>query len=401
MRNISFEELAPYNKHFEIVERKGIGHPDTLCDAIAEEASRTYSQYCLEHFGRFAHHWFDKVMLLGGESSIDYAKGEIIVPYTVIFAGKAAIKVGPDTIPLEKICSDAAAKVLSTILYDFDPKAHLKVEVRIYDYRGPGQKSGRYRPSSSEDLVDLETNKRVSNDCNICVGFAPFSLLENIVLSLENHITGEEFKANNQDTGFDVKIVGIRKGRNITVQVNLPFIAKFIPNHETYLKRVEECRRYFEGYISDNFKTGVELVVNPEKYSGRPYLTVTGTVADTGDIGVVGRGNRINGLITPFRPMSIEASAGKNPLDHTGKLYNLLAMDISNDLHKRLGLNNTVTLATSKEKPVEDPDCISIEVEGWNNSTEKKEKIKKIVDQHLSNIPNLSKTMILQGRVQW
>jgi S-adenosylmethionine synthetase len=43
----------------------------------------------------------------------------------------------------------------------------------------------------------------------------------------------------------------------------------------------------------------------------------------------VGRGNRVNGLITPYRPMSLEAAAGKNPVSHTGKLYNLLAERIA------------------------------------------------------------------------
>src|SRR5690606_40191772 len=59
------------------------------------------------------------------------------------------------------------------------------------------------------------------------------------------------------------------------------------------------------------------------------YLTVTGTSAESGDYGQVGRGNRANGLITPHRPMSLEAVAGKNPVTHVGKLYNLLASRIA------------------------------------------------------------------------
>ena len=48
-----------------------------------------------------------------------------------------------------------------------------------------------------------------------------------------------------------------------------------------------------------------------------------------GDDGQVGRGNRVNGLITPGRPMSLEAAAGKNPVSHVGKLYNVLATEIA------------------------------------------------------------------------
>lgn len=37
------------NDDFELVERKGVGHPDTICDAIAERASSDYSKYCMKH----------------------------------------------------------------------------------------------------------------------------------------------------------------------------------------------------------------------------------------------------------------------------------------------------------------------------------------------------------------
>src|SRR4030065_974903 len=62
------------------------------------------------------------------------------------------------------------------------------------------------------------------------------------------------------------------------------------------------------------------------------YLTVTGTSAECGDDGQVGRGNRANGLITPYRPMTLEATAGKNPITHTGELYTLGAKEISREI---------------------------------------------------------------------
>ncbi|MEK8173283.1 methionine adenosyltransferase [Streptomyces sp. M19] len=79
------------------------------------------------------------------------------------------------------------------------------------------------------------------------------------------------------------------------------------------------------------------MLMNATDRNNRPYLTALGSVADTGDVGVVGRGNRVNGLITPMRPMSIEAPAGKNPLDHTGKIYNVLAMRLAQQVHERFG----------------------------------------------------------------
>lgn len=65
---------------------------------------------------------------------------------------------------------------------------------------------------------------------------------------------------------------------------------------------------------------------------GEFFLTVTGTSAEAGDDGQVGRGNRVSGLITPYRPTTMEAAAGKNPVTHVGKLYNLAATRIANRL---------------------------------------------------------------------
>lgn len=75
----------------------------------------------------------------------------------------------------------------------------------------------------------------------------------------------------------------------------------------------------------------VEALVNTGdgKTEDSVYLTVTGLSAEAGDDGQVGRGNRVNGLITPYRPMSLEAAAGKNPVTHVGKLYNVLAHRIA------------------------------------------------------------------------
>jgi S-adenosylmethionine synthetase len=49
----------------EMVERKGLGHPDTMCDALAEALSQALSQYYLDRFGMIFHHNVDKALLWG------------------------------------------------------------------------------------------------------------------------------------------------------------------------------------------------------------------------------------------------------------------------------------------------------------------------------------------------
>ena len=44
-----FESL-PNRQHIEIVERKGLGHPDTLCDAIAERICVQLCRWFLDRF---------------------------------------------------------------------------------------------------------------------------------------------------------------------------------------------------------------------------------------------------------------------------------------------------------------------------------------------------------------
>jgi S-adenosylmethionine synthetase len=50
----------------EIVERKGLGHPDTLCDAAMEHISQALSEAYLERFGAILHHNCDKGLLVAG-----------------------------------------------------------------------------------------------------------------------------------------------------------------------------------------------------------------------------------------------------------------------------------------------------------------------------------------------
>jgi S-adenosylmethionine synthetase len=344
----------------EVVERKGVGHPDTLCDAIAECASKYYSRFCLSNFGRIAHHWFDKVLLIGGEAVLDFGNAELTHPYTVIFCGKAAFRVGDSEIPVHELLTAAAHDVLSSTLREFVPEKHLRVDIRVSDFRGPGQRGSRYRPSSIDDLMSADSADRMSNDCCICSGFSPLSPLEQLVLDTERYVNGPQFKHENPDTGSDVKVIGNRLQNRYSLSVNLPFIAALLASRAQYLERVATLEDSLQAWAAERISSPIDVTINPEKTSGRSYLTVTGTVADTGDVGVVGRGNRTNGLITPMRPMSIEAAAGKNPLDHSGKIYAVIAQRLAAEV---AGLSQTtaeVYIVTAKERPLSDPEQVLI-----------------------------------------
>ena len=85
------------------------------------------------------------------------------------------------------------------------------------------------------------------------------------------------------------------------------------------------------------------------------YLTVTGSSIESGDEGVVGRGNRACGLITPLRPMNLEGVNGKNPVYHIGKLYNIAARRIAEALHERFGGHAEVYLISATGQALASP----------------------------------------------
>lgn len=386
---------------YELVERKGIGHPDTICDAIAERASVKYSKYCIEHFGGVAHHWFDKVMLIGGEADVNYGKGTILKAYQVIYAGKAAYAFGNQQIPLKDILEDAAKEVLGEVLTYFNPETDLEVIIKVVDSQGPGRKNSRYRPQTSEELVKIGDKTLTSNDCNLLHAFAPLSTLESLVLKTEQYINGSEFKASNPDTGWDVKVFGTRHGNEYSLIVNMPFLASDIKSLTEYESRKEEVLNDLKSFIFKTFNITPELILNSADRGVRTYLTALGSVADTGDVGVVGRGNRLNGLITPMRPMSIEAPAGKNPLDHTGKIYGLLAQKLADTIHDKVGKDVEVHIFTTKEALLTSPDQVVVKISDWKENESETLLINEIVKQKLDNIDSITEEFIYEGVTMW
>lgn len=386
---------------FELVERKGVGHPDTICDAIAERASQYYSQYFYNNYGRVAHHWFDKVMLIGGESNLDYGRGEIIKPYKIIFAGKGAKYFGDQKIPLDEILYTACADVLSEVLTDFDPKKHMVIVDEIVDHQGAGRQNNRYRPNNADELVELNDQNLVSNDCNLLSSHAPLSRLEKLVLYTEQYVCGPTFKKINPDTGWDVKVFGSRQGEQFKLLVNIPFLAKDINSLEHYFQRKNEIQRQIADYVKQELNLTPELTLNATDRNGRPYLTVLGSVADTGDVGVVGRGNRLNGLITPMRAMSIEAPAGKNPLDHTGKLYGVLCQKLADQIFSTIGKPVEVHIFTSKEAALNNPDEISVRIQDWIENEDERAKVEKIIKININSMEDITKELIFDGITMW
>jgi S-adenosylmethionine synthetase len=300
----------------EVVERKGAGHPDTICDALAETLSRNLCREYLRRFGHVLHHNVDKALLCGGQAMPAFRGGNVTDPIRIFLAGRAVTNVGNETIPVEDIAIEGSRAWLKANLHALDADRQGSQDLQSLFSRGSAQR------------IPL------ANDTSFGVGHAPLSALERLVLAIEQGLRGHDCAHDHPAWGEDIKIMAVRNGERVKLTIACAMIGRFLSDMDIYLQQraaLGECAR--ERAREHGFGD-CEVAVNAadDAASGSVYLTVTGISAEAGDDGQVGRGNRVNGLITPWRPMSLEAAAGKNPISHVGKIYNVLAKRVAETL---------------------------------------------------------------------
>ncbi|MGB9113827.1 methionine adenosyltransferase [Bradyrhizobium sp.] len=306
----------------EIVERKGIGHPDTICDALAETLSRNLCQEYQRRFGEILHHNVDKALLCGGRAVATFGGGSIIAPFNIYLAGRAIAEVGGEAVPIKEIAVEGSRAWLKANLHALDPERQVRVDALVQH--------------TSQDLQTLFSRRdlrgiALANDTSFGVGYAPLTPLERLVLAIEKRINGRDRERAMPAWGEDIKVMAVRSADKVEITVACAMIGRFLANMDEYLEQKVLLEKLVRKLADEHGFTARDVGVNTADSvsSGSIYLTVTGTSAEAGDDGQVGRGNRVNGLITPCRPMSLEAAAGKNPVSHVGKIYNVLARDIA------------------------------------------------------------------------
>jgi S-adenosylmethionine synthetase len=145
-------------------------------------------------------------------------------------------------------------------------------------------------------------------------------------------------KTRHPEIGEDIKVMGVRHDGATTLTVACALIGRHVHDMDDYLAKKVRVGELARAAARHAGAAEISVAVNAADGDtpDSVYLTVTGTSAEGGDDGEVGRGNRANGLITPYRPMTMEAAAGKNPITHVGKLYNVVANRIARALVQEL-----------------------------------------------------------------
>jgi len=395
-RNINVDRLqwTPIEEQtVEIVERKGRGHPDYIADAISEEVSHALSLYYLEHFGVVLHHNVDKSLVVGGRSCPRFGGGQVDEPIHLIVAGRTVTQVIQNgelvTVPVGCLALEAMKEVLRHNLRYVDVEKHVVCNSMIRQ--------------GSTDLIrnfDLSKEMPLSNDTSFGVGYAPLSETESLVYQIENQLNGPKCKKDLPEVGEDIKVMGLRRDNRISVTVAAPQISSLTVDLDHYMSVKTDIVNLACDIASKATKREVAICVNtadnPEK--GIVYLTVTGTSAEAGDDGNTGRGNRVHGLITPCRPMSLEAAAGKNPVNHVGKIYNVLAGNMAGEIIKEIpGVQEVyIKLLSQIGKPIDEPMVADVQLlldKGVSLDAVRGDA-ESLVDQQLSRVREVTNAVL-------
>lgn len=342
----------------EIVERKGTGHPDFICDATMDAISVALCREYLREFGTILHHNIDKSLLAAGRVEKHFGGGRVVRPMEFTIGDRATFEFGGKRVPVAEIAVDAAKRWMRGNLRLVDPDEHLKFRVVL----APG----------SEELTDIFARPgavRAANDTSAAVGYYPLSPTERAVLELERHLNGPQFKERWPETGEDIKVMGLRRGRDLDLTVAMPLLASRIKSERDYFERKEAITGEMERFLAGCAPFGrigvhYNTLDAPGRGLGGVYLSLLGTSAEDADSGQVGRGNRVNGLISLNRPLGTEAAAGKNPVSHVGKIYNVLAHRMARLIHGSVdGIREVYVLLLSRiGTPIDQPAMAAVQV---------------------------------------
>ncbi len=390
-RNIHVEPAAAQaveDQQIEIVERKGIGHPDSICDGVAEEVARALAQTYLDRFDTLLHFNTDETQLVAGTAAPAFGGGEMLEPIYILLVGRATKEYNGEKIPAETVALRAARAYLDDHFPNLDVGSDVIVDVKL------GEGSG-----DLQDVFGDSAKVPMANDTSYGVGHAPLTETEQIVYNTERELN-TSYAVENPEIGQDIKVMGKREGDEIDVTVAVAMIDEYIADMEAYKTAVEEVKAFVEELASEITDREVTAHVNTaDNYEeGSIYLTTTGTSAEQGDDGSVGRGNRANGLITPNRPMSMEATSGKNPVNHIGKIYNLLSTEIAESVAADVdGIRQLqVRLLSQIGRPIDHPHIADAQVitEEGVDVADIQDEIEATIDEELANVTGITQRVI-------
>lgn len=377
------------DRRIELVERKGIGHPDTLCDGIAETVMRALSRKYLEKFGAILHHNTDETQLVAGRSNPEFGGGEVIQPIYILIVGRATKEFQGEYFPADTIAVKTAREYIKNHIRNLDIDSEVVVDCKM----GEGS-------TDLKDVFKLEDGEvPSSNDTSFGVGYAPYSEAERVVYETERSLYND-LRDKQPAVGEDIKVMGKREDNTLDLTVAVATVTEYLDDLDGYISLMGEIEEYVASTAEKHTDLDVNVHLNTadDRQEGSVYITETGTSSEMGDDGSVGRGNRANGLITPGREMSLEAASGKNPVNHIGKIYNLLAHELADQVAMEVDAVDEVTIKLLSQigSPIDQPQVAAVNVATEDGVTvgDVEYDIESIIDDGLANVTDITQAII-------
>lgn len=385
----------PENSNIEIVERKGMGHPDTLADKLAEECSRAYAMHCYNKYGAILHYNFDKLYIGAGLFKYENGRTKKYSNITVNINGRVSNEMKNEKIDIESILTPIIKKYLKSVLPRLDVDNDLTININSTQNT---KRENWYKPKSMLDLPDYYNLN--ANDTSLCVSFGGLTFCEKLALEIEQMF----YEYNDcyptpkyDDIGQDIKVLVSRIGKDVDLSISLPVYKDKFNNLNEFVSIINKYEKLINERIktipeSDKFNINVGIDKLPDgSYDG--YSLIIGTCCECGEEGVVGRGNNSKGLISSIRPHTMEAASGKNRRYHTGCVLSFLG-DIATDrIFNELGIKSTLYCVTRNKNSLLKPYIfyLSVDAENYNN------EIRKIIDEEFNE--NFIKKILQKRRL--
>lgn len=385
--------IPTFKKRFEIVERKGIGHPDTICDLIMDKISVELSKLYLKEIGAIQHHNMDKSMLVAGQTENKFGGGKVTKPIKFVMGDRATFEANGKKLQIEDLAVTTAKSWFEDNLRHVKDE-HIKFQLEI--------------GTSSQELRSIfkTSESFVANDTSALVGYAPFTKTESAVLETERYINSKKFKTEFPESGEDVKVMGFRKNNDLEVTIAMAFVDSYVNSESHYFTRKNEMKQsideFYKGLDFDKVNISINNLDSKNKGFEGLYLTVLGTSADSADSGQVGRGNNANGVISLCRPAGAEAVAGKNPVSHIGKIYNAMSFKLAEQIHNDLpDLEVVVWMYNVIGKPVNEPQAIVVQPISENklDVSKLKNQVNEIIEKNLDKMNEFCMELAL-GKIE-
>ena len=307
----------------ETVQKRGLGHPDALCDALAERISAAYARYCFEQFGVLIHYSIDGLSMAEGESRVEFGGGEMIKPIRLYLRGYFSAQFMDRKIPY----LDIAKKVIYDYLNMVVPGLNAEKWVRVVDgtqiYGGP---RGKY-----------DLNNLVANHIYTVSAMYANSPAENCALRIEQKLNSPIYKQFRPGVSSDNKIVVIQNGNSADIAAYVSLISKHIHDADEMRAYIEGIKEDIRGAAStDRVRVDdieVYSSVNP-LHDGRA-LTVTGS------------------SIESFNGCAVARS--RYPVYHAAKIYAAVAHQISKRITNEENEVALVSLTSKVGWPISAP----------------------------------------------